>query len=131
MNSSNSPSFQVLGVYLTSYINISQGVKYFLDSKTFQKVKFVYPKNKDSAELMRSYFDVENLPKEFGGNATLEYDHKEFSRLMAEDDMKAARYWGFDDKPCHAVQGCAAQVIPVQPIHANGHSKAEVFPEPL
>lgn len=73
---------------------------------------------------MRSYFDVENLPKEFGGNATLEYDHEEFSRLMAEDDVKAARYWGFDNKPCHDAQGH------VVPIHANGHSKAEVFPEP-
>ncbi|XP_057531161.1 uncharacterized protein LOC130809406 [Amaranthus tricolor] len=107
-----------------------RAVKYFLDPKTFQKVKFVYPKNKESAELMRSYFDVENLPKEFGGNASLEYDHEEFSRLMAEDDVKAARYWGFDNKPCHAAQGHVVQEIPVQPIHANGHSKAEVFPEP-
>ncbi|KAF2324570.1 hypothetical protein GH714_015349 [Hevea brasiliensis] len=44
-------------------------VKYFLDAKTFQKVKFVYPKNVDSVELMRSYFDDENLPTEFGGKA--------------------------------------------------------------
>ena len=31
---------------------LMQIVKYFLDNKTFQKVKFVYPKNKDSVELM-------------------------------------------------------------------------------
>ncbi|KAL2504098.1 Sec14p-like phosphatidylinositol transfer family protein [Abeliophyllum distichum] len=87
-------------------------VKYFLDAKTFQKVKFVYPKNKDSVELMRSYFDVDNLPAEFGGKATLQYDHEEFSRQMAQDDVKAAKLWGFD-KP-----------------QSNGCGAAEVSPEP-
>lgn len=43
----------------------SQVVKYFLDAKTFQKVKFVYPKNKDSMEVMSSYFDEENLPTDY------------------------------------------------------------------
>ncbi|KAM7521123.1 hypothetical protein LguiB_020085 [Lonicera macranthoides] len=90
-------------------------VKYFLDPKTFQKVKFVYPKNKDSVELMRSYFDVDNLPVEFGGKATLQYDHEEFSRLMAQDDVKAADLWGFDEKPKHGT---------------NGYSGAEMVPEP-
>ncbi|XP_010263672.1 PREDICTED: random slug protein 5-like [Nelumbo nucifera] len=91
-------------------------VKYFLDPKTFQKVKFVYPKNKDSVELMSSYFDVENLPTEFGGKAKLQYDHEEFSRLMAQDDVKAARVWGFDNKLHHV---------------NNGYSGAEVVPEPV
>uniref|UniRef100_A0A5B7A0X7 Putative random slug protein 5-like n=1 Tax=Davidia involucrata TaxID=16924 RepID=A0A5B7A0X7_DAVIN len=90
-------------------------VKYFLDTKTFQKVKFVYPKNKESVELMRSYFDVDNLPTEFGGKATLNYDHEEFSRLMAQDDVKAATFWGLDDKHQHG---------------RNGYSGAEVVPEP-
>lgn len=76
-----------------------KAVKYFLDAKTFQKVKFVYPKSKDSVELMKTYFDVENLPSEFGGKATLNYDHEEFSRLMAQDDVKTAKFWGFDEKP--------------------------------
>ncbi|KAL2498383.1 Sec14p-like phosphatidylinositol transfer family protein [Abeliophyllum distichum] len=87
-------------------------VRYFLDPKTFQKVKFVYPKNKDSVELMSSYFDSDNLPTEFGGKATLQYDHEEFSRQMAQDDVKAAKLWGFDEH---------------QP---NGRAGAEVAPEP-
>ncbi|KAA3457504.1 phosphatidylinositol transfer protein PDR16-like [Gossypium australe] len=94
-----------------------KAVKYFLDPKTAQKVKFVYPKNKDSVELMKSYFDVKDLPGEFGGNGTLKYDHEEFSRLMAEDDVKTAKFWGIDDKPYHIANG-------------NGHSAAEVAPEP-
>ncbi|KAI3460320.1 hypothetical protein Pfo_016983 [Paulownia fortunei] len=87
-------------------------VKYFLDPKTFQKVKFVYPKNKDSVELMRSYFDVDNLPTDFGGKATLQYDHEEFSRQMAQDDVKSAKLWGFDKH------------------QSNGFAGAEVAPEP-
>ncbi|XWS14581.1 hypothetical protein CRYUN_Cryun35bG0022300 [Craigia yunnanensis] len=55
----------------------SKIVKYFMDAKTFQKVKFVYPKNEDSVELMRSYFEEENLPTEFGGKAILECNHEE------------------------------------------------------
>uniref|UniRef100_A0A5B7A2S8 Putative random slug protein 5-like n=1 Tax=Davidia involucrata TaxID=16924 RepID=A0A5B7A2S8_DAVIN len=90
-------------------------VKYFLDPKTFQKVKFVYPKNKDSVELMRSYLDVDNLPTEFGGKATLKYDHEEFSRLMAQDDVKAADFWGSNEKEQHG---------------RNGYSGAEVSPDP-
>ncbi|CAA2946962.1 random slug 5-like [Olea europaea subsp. europaea] len=73
-------------------------VKYFVDQKTFQKIKFVYPNNKDSLELMKSFFDAENLPSEFGGKATLTYDHEEFSRLMIQDDIKTAKFWGFDEE---------------------------------
>ncbi|CAB4287660.1 unnamed protein product [Prunus armeniaca] len=93
-----------------------KAVKYFLDPKTFQKVKFVYPKGKESVELMKTFFDVENLPSEFGGQATLKYDHEEFSRMMAEDDVKTAKFWGFDEKPCHI---------------KTGLSGVEVMPEPL
>ncbi|KAF6136257.1 hypothetical protein GIB67_042742 [Kingdonia uniflora] len=89
--------------------------KYFLDPNTFQKVKFVYPKNKYSVSLMTEFFDVENLPTELGGKVTLQYDHEEFSRLMAQDDVKAAKLWGFDRKLGRA---------------NNGYSSAEVVPEP-
>ncbi|KAB1220583.1 CRAL-TRIO domain-containing protein C23B6.04c [Morella rubra] len=91
-------------------------VKYFLDAKTFEKVKFVYPKNKDSVELMRSYFDEENLPTEFGGKAMLNYDHEEFTRQMTRDDAKSAALWGSDNKLQHP---------------SNGYARAEVAPEPL
>ncbi|KAF3440794.1 hypothetical protein FNV43_RR19080 [Rhamnella rubrinervis] len=93
-----------------------KAVKYFLDPRTFQKVKFTYPKDKDSVEIMKTFFDVDNLPSEVGGKATLEYDHVEFSRMMAEDDVKTAKFWGFDDKPCHKT---------------NGHLGPEVVPEPI
>jgi hypothetical protein len=88
-----------------------QIVKYFLDNKTFHKVKFVYPKNKDSVELMRSYFDDENLPSELGGKSILNYNHEEFSKIMAQDDLKCADYWGTDEKLTNH-RHCAAEVAP-------------------
>ncbi|KAL1300580.1 hypothetical protein HN51_045228 [Arachis hypogaea] len=95
-----------------------KAVKYFLDPKTAQKVKFVYPNNKESLELMKSLFDVDNLPSEFGGKATLKYDHEEFSRMMVDDDLKTAKYWGIgDEKPSFHPKG--------------GLSGAEVAPEPV
>lgn len=66
---------------------------------------------------MISLFDMDNLPSELGGKATLKYDHEEFSRLMTEDDVKTAKFWGLvdDDKPFTT---------------KNVHSGAEVAPEP-
>ncbi|GJR95764.1 CRAL-TRIO domain-containing protein [Tanacetum coccineum] len=85
-------------------------VKYFLDPKTFEKVKFVYPKNNESVEIMQSCFDVDNLPTEFGGKATMKYDHQEFSKLMVEDDVKTAKFWGLDQK----TNGNAAPATAIQ-----------------
>ncbi|XP_077233327.1 uncharacterized protein LOC143875607 isoform X2 [Tasmannia lanceolata] len=83
-------------------------VKYFLDPKTFQKVKFVYPKNEESTELMKQNFDIEILPSEFGGRNPAQYDHEEFSRLMAGDDVKAATLWGMDNKRINSSNGYSA-----------------------
>lgn len=89
-------------------------VKYFTDPRTYMKIKFVYPNDKASADLMKSLFDTENLPSEFGGKATLVYDHEEFSRLMAKDDVKSAKFWELDNQPCQ-----------------NTSSEPEVVPEPV
>ncbi|KAI3464965.1 hypothetical protein Pfo_021628 [Paulownia fortunei] len=101
-------------------------VKYFMDPKTIHKVKFVYPKNKDSVELMRSYFDVDNLPTEFGGKATLQYDHEEFSRQMAQDDVKAAKLWGFDK---HQSNGCSGAEVAPEPECSSQLSCLSVMTE--
>lgn len=54
---------------------------------------------------MKTLFDLENLPCEFGGKATLKYDHEEFSRMMAEDDVKTAKLWGFDERAYPIMNG--------------------------
>ncbi|CAI0473432.1 unnamed protein product [Linum tenue] len=93
-----------------------QAVKYFLDPKTSQKVKFVYPNKKESVELMSSLFDADNLPKEFGGKATLQYDHDEFSRLMAQDDVRTAKFWGSDEKPVPISSSLAVNQVAPEPL---------------
>ncbi|XP_057481322.1 uncharacterized protein LOC130768316 [Actinidia eriantha] len=90
-------------------------VKYFVDVKTFQKIKFLYPKRKESEEIMKSFFDAENLPVEFGGKTSLKYDHEEFSRLMAQDDVKTAKFWGFDCKPSDASNGYIPEPVSLAP----------------
>lgn len=73
-------------------------VKYFLDLKTFEKVKFVYPRNEECTSLMQHVFDFDKLPTAFGGNSESEFDNEEFSKLMRQDDIKTAQYWMSDDK---------------------------------
>lgn len=94
-----------------------QIVKYFLDPKTFQKVKFVYPKNEESMELMHKHFDVEILPVEFGGKNKVEYDHEEFSKMMMEDDIKSVKLWGSEEKLTMPDQANNADIVS-EPSHA-------------
>ncbi|PKA50389.1 Patellin-6 [Apostasia shenzhenica] len=76
-------------------------VKFFMDPITSQKVKFVYPKNKESLDLMNKHFDENILPEEFGGKSKVHYDHQEFSILMAKDDLRLADIWGLDEEHSH------------------------------
>lgn len=91
-------------------------VKYFVDQKTFQKIKFVYPNNKESLELMKTFFDTQNLPSEFGGNATLNYDHEEFSRLMAQEDVKTAKFWELDQSNGHKTNVNPKPKVDIEPV---------------
>ena len=88
-----------------------------MDPKTSHKVKFVYPNKKESVELMCSLFDEENLPKEFGGKeASLQYNHEEFSQLMAQDDERTANFWGSDEKPISISSSLAGNQVAPEPM---------------
>ncbi|XP_042464480.1 phosphatidylinositol transfer protein 3-like [Zingiber officinale] len=95
-------------------------IKYFLDPKTFQKVKFVYPKNEESVTLMAKNFDLKMLPEEFGGKNIAQYVHEEFTKLTAEDDIKMAALWGLDEKSLlghHPMHGNSASGVAPAPGH--------------
>ncbi|CAN0861900.1 CRAL-TRIO domain-containing protein C23B6.04c [Linum grandiflorum] len=95
----------------------SKAVKYFMDPKTSNKVKFVYPNKKESMELMCSLFDADNLPREFGGKeASLQYNHEEFSRLMAQDDELTASFWGSEEKPISISSSLAGNQVAPEPM---------------
>lgn len=79
-------------------------VKLFLDPATFQKVKFIYPKNEESMELMRTFFDVDTLPVEFGGKNNIEYNHEQFSIMMNRDETRSATLTELNEKLTLAAQ---------------------------
>lgn len=85
----------------------------------------MYPKNEESLELMHKTFDTEILPVEFGGKNKVEYDHEEFSRLMAKDDVIAASMWSSSEKTSRATYGHSTSEGATY-----GHSTSEVAPEP-
>uniref|UniRef100_A0A7N0TQ38 Uncharacterized protein n=1 Tax=Kalanchoe fedtschenkoi TaxID=63787 RepID=A0A7N0TQ38_KALFE len=64
---------------------------------------------------MKTYFDAENLPLEFGGQATLSYDYEEFSRMMAHDDLKREAYWGLKTDTANERIQAGAALEPVIP----------------
>lgn len=86
-------------------------VKMFLDPITFKKVKFVYLKNEESMEVMRTNFDMDMLPVEFGGKNDTEYDHVEFSALMNKDEVKFSDSKESDEKKNHAVANDSAVLV--------------------
>ncbi|KAJ0096796.1 hypothetical protein Patl1_28925 [Pistacia atlantica] len=52
------------------------------------------PKFFESIWKVIKYFLDPKTSEKFGGKATLNYDHEEFSRLMAKDDVKTAQVLG-------------------------------------
>lgn len=79
-------------------------IKVFVDPTTYQKIHFIYPKKTESMNLMEKHFDFDVLPADFGGKDKMEYDHKKYSALMMEDDVKLAALWGLDEKPSNATR---------------------------
>jgi len=66
-------------------------VKPFIDPKTSKKIRFIYPKQKKSTEVLEQLFDLDTLERSFGGRSTWVYDHEAYSRLMKEDDNRMAK----------------------------------------
>ncbi|XP_044377589.1 phosphatidylinositol transfer protein PDR17 isoform X1 [Triticum aestivum] len=71
-------------------------IKVFLDSKSIQKVNFVYKDNEESLKTMYKHIDPEILPAEFGGKNNVVYNQEEYTKLMTKDDMKTASFWAAD-----------------------------------
>lgn len=67
----------------------------FIDPETFQKARFVYTSDADSLRTLDGVFDKESVKFEFAG----QYNHREYSQKMQEDDIKMASYWMQVD-PC-------------------------------
>jgi len=71
-------------------------VKVFLDPKSIQKVNFIYKDNEETMKTMYKHIDPEVLPVEFGGKNNVVYNHEDYSKLMAKDDVKTTSFWAAD-----------------------------------
>lgn len=65
-----------------------QLVKPFLETKTYNKVKFVYTDDLNTKKVMEDLFDIEKLEAAFGGNDTGGFDINKYAERMKEDDKK-------------------------------------------
>ncbi|RLN41654.1 hypothetical protein C2845_PM01G29930 [Panicum miliaceum] len=87
-------------------------VRYFLDPRSIEKVKFVHLKDEESMKVMHKYIDPKVLPVEFGGMSDVVYNHEQYSELMTKDDIKTANIWGEDAKADHANHVISGPLVP-------------------
>ncbi|KAJ6847393.1 random slug protein 5-like [Iris pallida] len=68
-------------------------VKPFLERKTYNKVKFVYPNDHNSLKIMEEHFDMDKLESSFGGNSQVGFNITDYAARMREDDTKMPIFW--------------------------------------
>lgn len=68
-------------------------VKPFLERKTYNKVKFVYPNDHNSLKIMEEHFDMDKLESSFGGNSQVGFNITDYAARMREDDTKMPLFW--------------------------------------
>jgi len=63
-------------------------VKYFLEPKTTNKVKFVYSDDPSTMKIMEEEFEVDKLESAFGGKDNVDFDINKYAEKMREDDKR-------------------------------------------
>jgi hypothetical protein len=76
-----------------------QVVKPFLESKTYNKVKFVYADDNSSKKVVEDLFDMDQLESAFGGNDSRGFDINEYAERMREDDKRRMSFWTRGNPP--------------------------------
>lgn len=67
-------------------------VRPFLETKTYQKVKFVYSNDAVSQKKMEELFDMDTLESSFGGRNSTGFNYETYAKQMMEDDKKMANF---------------------------------------
>ena len=71
---------------------VLQMVRPFLETKTYQKVKFVYSNDAVSQKKMEELFDMDTLESSFGGRNSTGFNYETYAKQMMEDDKKMANF---------------------------------------
>ncbi|XP_031740700.1 phosphatidylinositol transfer protein 3 isoform X2 [Cucumis sativus] len=67
--------------------------KPFLETKTANKVKFVYSDDVNSKRIIEDLFDMDQLESAFGGNNNVGFNITKYAEMMKEDDKQMRCSW--------------------------------------
>lgn len=67
--------------------------KPFLETKTANKVKFVYSDDVNSKRIIESLFNMDQLESAFGGNNNVSFNITKYGETMKEDDKRMRCFW--------------------------------------
>ncbi|KAL5844240.1 hypothetical protein ACOSQ4_010198 [Xanthoceras sorbifolium] len=67
--------------------------KPFLESKTQDKVKFVYSDNPNTKQIVEELFDMDQVESAFGGNDNSGFNINKYAERMREEDKKMISFW--------------------------------------
>ncbi|XP_027331612.1 phosphatidylinositol transfer protein 3-like isoform X2 [Abrus precatorius] len=68
-------------------------VKPFLESETYNRVKFGYSDDPNTKKIMEDLFNMDNLESAFGGNGGTGVDKIKYAERMKEEDNKTRSFW--------------------------------------
>jgi len=68
-------------------------VKPFLETETYNKIKFGYSNDHSTKKIMEDLFDKDILESAFGGNGDTGIDINKYAERMKEDDTKKLSFW--------------------------------------
>ena len=90
-------------------------VKPFLESKTQNKVKFVYTDDPNTKKIMEDLFDMEKLESAFGENDDSGFNINKYAERMKEDDKRIPAFWTRGNPQSAA----PPQPMPTSPVDLN------------
>lgn len=67
--------------------------KPFLETKTANKVKFVYSDDVNSKRIIEDLFDMDQLESAFGGNNNVVFNITKYAEMMKEDNKQMRCFW--------------------------------------
>jgi len=68
-------------------------VKPFLETETYNRIKFGYSNDHSTKKIMEDLFDKDILESAFGGNGDTGIDINKYAEIMKEDDNKKLSFW--------------------------------------
>lgn len=86
-------NYLLLKTLLDNVLFHLQVAKPFLETKTANKVKFVYSDDVNSKRIIEDLFDMDQLESAFGGNNNVVFNITKYAEMMKEDNKQMRCFW--------------------------------------